>query len=107
MSSTMVTYDWEQLSESARQERDPKKFVFLLKQLYDVVNEGEKEHSVSRNAKRRLAKAAHSFPEIPCALCSKPLDLQTDLCADENGKSVHEDCYVRRLISSHNNQKAG
>jgi hypothetical protein len=58
------------------------------------MNEGEKEHSVSRKAKRRLAKAARPFPEIPCALCSKPLDLQTDLCADENGKAVHEDCYV-------------
>jgi hypothetical protein len=46
------------------------------------------------------------FPEIPCALCSKPLELQTDLCADENGTAVHEDCYVSRLISSHTNQKA-
>jgi hypothetical protein len=27
------------LSEAARDERDPKKFVFLLKQLYDVVND--------------------------------------------------------------------
>ena len=48
MSPAMVTYDWRQLSEAARQERDPKMFVFLLKQLYDVMNEGEKEHSVSR-----------------------------------------------------------
>jgi hypothetical protein len=106
MSPAMVTYDWEQLSEAARQERDPKKFVFLLKQLYDVMNEGEKEHRVSRIAPRRLAKAARSFSETPCALCRKPLDLQTDLCADENGKAVHEDCYVSRLISSHSNQKA-
>jgi hypothetical protein len=106
MSSAMVTYDWRQLSESARQERDPKKFAILLKQLYDAMNEGEKEHGVSRKAKRRLAKAAGSFPEISCALCSKPLDLQTDLCADEKGKAAHEDCYVSRLISSQTNQKA-
>ena len=39
------------------------------------------------------------FPEIPCALCSKPVDLQTDLCADENGKAVHEKCYVQRITS--------
>jgi hypothetical protein len=32
------------------------------------------------------------FPEIPCVICSKPVNLQTDLCADENGKAVHADC---------------
>jgi hypothetical protein len=37
------------------------------------------------------------FPEIPCIICNKPLDLSLDLTADENGKAVHEDCYVRRL----------
>jgi hypothetical protein len=41
----------------------------------------------------------HHFPEIPCALCSKTLDLQTDLCADENGKAVHEECYVKRITT--------
>jgi hypothetical protein len=40
------------------------------------------------------------FPEISCALCSKPVDLQSDLCADENGSAVHEDCYVNRIIGT-------
>ena len=31
--------DWRKLSKVARKEHDPKKFVYLLKQLYDVVNE--------------------------------------------------------------------
>jgi hypothetical protein len=39
------------------------------------------------------------FPEISCALCSKPVDLLIDLSADENGKAVHEECYVTRLTS--------
>jgi hypothetical protein len=38
------------------------------------------------------------FPEIPCALCGKPVDLQGDLCADENGQAVHEDCYAKRVM---------
>jgi hypothetical protein len=42
----------------------------------------------------------HPFPEIPCKLCSKPVDLKVDLSADENGKSVHEDCYVKHLTRS-------
>ena len=40
------------------------------------------------------------LPEIPCILCSKPINLQSDLSADENGKAVHEECYVRRIASS-------
>ena len=34
----------------------------------------------------------HLFPETPCTFCSEPLDLTVDLCADENGNAVHEDC---------------
>jgi hypothetical protein len=37
------------------------------------------------------------FPEIPCAFCSKPVNLGIDLCADENGKAVHEACYVQHV----------
>jgi hypothetical protein len=40
------------------------------------------------------------FPEIPCGICRKPVDLQTDLWADENGKATHADCYVKRITSA-------
>ncbi len=43
------------------------------------------------------------FPEIPCKLCDKPVDLQNDLTADENGKAVHEHCYVKSIMSSRSN----
>jgi hypothetical protein len=49
---------------------------------------------------------SHPFPEIPCAICAKPVDLQTDLTADENGKAVHGDCYVARIASSGSNPPA-
>jgi hypothetical protein len=42
----------------------------------------------------------HTFPEIPCKICAKPVDLTGDLYADENGKPVHEDCYVKHVTSS-------
>ena len=41
----------------------------------------------------------YTLPAIPCAICAKPLNLQTDLCADENGKAVHEECYVKRITT--------
>jgi hypothetical protein len=46
-------------------------------------------------------------PELSCVLCSRPVDLRTDLCADENGKAIHEDCYVKHLTSSEVHTKLG
>ena len=37
------------------------------------------------------------FPTMSCVICRKPVDLHADLCADENGKAVHTDCYVKRI----------
>jgi len=39
-----------------------------------------------------------SIPEISCIICSEPMDISVDLSADENGKAVHEECYVSRLL---------
>jgi hypothetical protein len=38
-------------------------------------------------------------PEISCAICSKQVDLSVDLSADENGKAVHTECYVKRIAT--------
>jgi hypothetical protein len=38
-------------------------------------------------------------PEFHCAWCNKPVDLTTDLNTDENGKTVHESCYVHKISS--------
>ena len=48
----------------------------------------------------------HPFADIPCKLCSKPVDLAADLSADENGKAVHEECYVKHITSSRSNMTA-
>jgi hypothetical protein len=48
----------------------------------------------------------HPFPAIPCILCSNPVNLISDLSADENGKAVHEECYLKRVTSSSNNPVA-
>ena len=67
MSRVPVTNDWRKLSKAARKERDPKKFVHLLKQLYDVVNEGEEKPSASREAKLRRAKRTRVEREVEAA----------------------------------------
>lgn len=45
----------------------------------------------------------HPSKALPCNICSKPVDLSVDLCADENGKSIHEDCYVKHISNSRTN----
>jgi hypothetical protein len=42
----------------------------------------------------------HPFPKMSCKICSRPVDLCVDLCADENGRVVHEDCYVAQYTRS-------
>ncbi len=49
----------------------------------------------------------HPFPEIPCRICAKLVDLTVDLYADEHGKAIHEDCYVEHIISSRRNPSDG
>jgi len=36
---------------------------------------------------------------LVCCICSSPLPLETGH-TDEHGRAVHEECYVRRTISS-------
>jgi hypothetical protein len=48
----------------------------------------------------------HPLQETPCIICAKRVDLRVDLSADENGKAVHEDCYVKHIMSSRRNAPA-
>jgi hypothetical protein len=48
----------------------------------------------------------HPPPAIPCELCSQPINLISDLSADENGKAVHAKCYAERLASTQSNSPA-
>ena len=45
----------------------------------------------------------HPFREVPCKICAKPVDLTVDLSADENGQAVHENCYLRHVMSFRSN----
>ena len=49
---------------------------------------------------KKASMGGYPFPDFSCAICTRPVDLRTDLSADENGKTVHEGCYVERMTSS-------
>jgi hypothetical protein len=42
----------------------------------------------------------HSYSEIPCAICTRVVDLSVDLTANEKGKAVHEECYVKHITTA-------
>ncbi len=67
MPRVLVTNDWRKLSKAARNERDPKKFVYLLKQLYDVLNQGEEKRSLNREARPRRSKAVRIERKLKAA----------------------------------------
>ena len=48
----------------------------------------------------------HPVPEIPCKICSKPIDLSIDLCTDENGRAIHEQCYFKHITAGTRNPPA-
>jgi hypothetical protein len=60
----------------------------------------------THDLQKEALMGSRPFREISCALCSKPVDLLIDLSADENGKAVHEECYVKRLSNSSSNPAA-
>ena len=39
------------------------------------------------------------FQQIHCVFSNLPEDIQADLCADENGMAIHEECYVKRTTT--------
>ena len=39
---------------------------------------------------------------IICPICKQPVDLTKDRFTNEDGKVVHENCYIRSLLSAGN-----
>jgi hypothetical protein len=35
---------------------------------------------------------------LVCSICNQPINLELDRCTDEAGKSVHEICYLRKVV---------
>jgi hypothetical protein len=46
---------------------------------------------------RTLLRFIHDIRLPKCSICNEPVELATSK-TDEDGKAVHEDCYVRRMM---------
>ncbi len=45
--------------------------------------------------------------QVTCRICNKPLKLGIDTAADEEGKALHETCYVKQITDALRNPPAG
>ncbi len=45
--------------------------------------------------------------QVICRICNKPLKLGIDTAADEEGKALHETCYVKQVTDAPRNPPAG
>jgi hypothetical protein len=50
----------------------------------------------------RIARSKHPLGDpLVCSVCHNLIALEAEgICADENGQTVHADCYVQRLIKN-------
>ena len=82
---------WLELCEQAANEQDPSKFRAIVLEI-DLVLE------------LKTGRLRHSSPQLSssesglvrCSLCQMPVPLESSK-TDENGKAVHEECYMLRL----------
>jgi formylmethanofuran dehydrogenase subunit E len=44
-------------------------------------------------------------PRIFCRICGEPVSLKADTVVDEDGKAVHEECYVKQTTATNAGQQ--
>jgi hypothetical protein len=79
---------WLELCKHAANEQDPEKFRAIVREISAVL---ELKTGRLGQSSPRLASIASGL--IRCSLCNRPVPLESSK-TDENGKTVHEECYV-------------
>jgi hypothetical protein len=60
----------------------------------------EPEPAKMRHLMHTISNVLHKKEIFTCRICNSPLQLETDTRTDEDGKAVHEECYVK-LLTAH------
>jgi hypothetical protein len=82
---------WLELCEQAANEQDPEKFCAIVREISAVL-----ELKTGRLGQSSPRPASSASGLIRCSLCQRPVPLESSK-TDENGKTVHEECYVLGL----------
>jgi hypothetical protein len=82
---------WLELCERAANEQDPNKFRAIVLEIRVAL-----ELKTGRLGRSSPKLASSESALVRCALCQMPVPLES-VKTDENGKAVHEECYLLRL----------
>ncbi len=86
---------WLELCEQAANEQDPNKFRAIFREIFRVL-----ELKTGRLDQNSPQPGSSEPGLIRCSLCHMPVPLESSK-TDENGKAVHEECYLLRLRLEH------
>lgn len=82
---------WFELCEQAANEQDPDRLLAVVREIDAAL---ELKIQRLKQSGPQLGLDASGLPR--CLLCGKPVPLDTSK-TDENGKAIHEECYVLRM----------
>jgi hypothetical protein len=82
---------WLELCEQAANEQDPDRLLAVVREIDAAL---ELKIRRLKQSGPQLGLDASGLPR--CLLCGKPVSLDTSK-TDENGKAIHEECYVLRM----------
>jgi hypothetical protein len=82
---------WLELCEQAANEQDQDKFLVIVGEISAVLE--LKSGRLQQSGPQVVPRASEI---TQCALCDKPVPLDTSK-TDENGKAVHEECYLLKM----------
>ena len=61
--------------------------------------EQESDPAKMRHPMHTISNLLDKKEIFTCRICNKPLQLETDTHTDEDGKAVHEECYVKHVTT--------
>jgi hypothetical protein len=82
---------WQKLCEQAADEQDPAKFLTIIREINTLL-----ELKRARFKQTGPKLVPDELRLARCFLCDKPVPLEASK-TDENGKAVHEECYLLKV----------
>jgi hypothetical protein len=82
---------WLELCERAANEQDADKLLAMVRDINAVL-----ELKIGRLKQAGPELVRNAFELTPCILCNEPVPLDSSK-TDEDGKAVHEECYLLRM----------
>jgi hypothetical protein len=93
-----------ELCELVAKERDSKKLRALFADITDLLDAEDQRRKSAATIPHTEADTKELAPDEPgsptlCRICKQLVDLSLGSAVDEDGKAVHESCYVKEILA--------